>query len=102
MPETKALPTCPDTLAPATALAVVAKVARPAVATFKFATCVVLVTVNGAVPGAILDIKRLAVTIPAVFKLPEVVLPVTVKLVNVPTLVMFGCALVVNDPCIVE
>jgi hypothetical protein len=31
-------------------------------------------------------------------KLPDVVLPDTVKLVNVPTLVMLGCELVVNVP----
>ena len=31
-------------------------------------------------------------------KLPELVLPVTVKLVKVPVLVMFGCAAVVNVP----
>ena len=55
-------------------------------------------TTKGAVPVAMLDIKRLAVTVPAVFKLPEVVLAVTIKLVNVPTLVIFVCALVVNVP----
>ena len=33
-------------------------------------------------------------------KLPLVVLPVTVKLLNVPTLVIFGCALVVTVPAV--
>ena len=66
--------------------------------TFKLGTTVVLVTVNGAVPLATLLTKKLAVILPAVAKLPEVVVPVTVKLVNVPVLVMFGCAAVVNVP----
>ena len=34
-------------------------------------------------------------------KLPDVVLPVTDKLVNVPTLVMLGCAAVVTVPAVV-
>jgi len=69
--------------------------------TFRFATRVVLVTVNGAVPVATLEIKRLAVTVPALAKLPEVVLPVTVNEVKDPTLVIFGCAAVVTVPAVV-
>jgi hypothetical protein len=57
----------------------------PAVATFKFATCVVEVTVNGAVPIAMFDTSVLAVTA-----------PLTPNDVSVPTLVMFGCAAVVT------
>ena len=70
--------------------AVVAEVADPAVATFKFATCVVDVTVNGAVPVATFDISVLAVTE-----------PLTPNDVSVPTEVMFGCAAVVTVPAVV-
>ena len=59
--------------------AVVALVALPAVAAFRLATCVVEVTVNGAVPVAMLLVKVLAVTV-----------PLTPKLVRVPTEVIFG------------
>ena len=38
---------------------------------------------------------------PPVKILPLVVLPVTLKLVNVPTLVMFACAFVVTVPAVV-
>ena len=65
-------------------------------ATFKLGTSVVLVTVNGAVPVATLLTKKLAVMLPAVAKLPDVVVPVTDKLLNVPTEVIFGCAAVVT------
>lgn len=46
--------------------------ATPDVATFKFATRVVLVTVNGAVPVAMLLINLVAVTLPVTFKYPDV------------------------------
>ena len=59
----------------------------PDCATFKLATRVVDVTVNGAVPVAMFDTKRLAVT-----------LPVTFALVSVPTVVTFGCDAVVSVP----
>ena len=62
----------------------------PATATFKFATCVVDETVNGAVPVATLDTNVDAVTDPAVSKLPPVMLPLEVSVA--PTEVMFGCA----------
>ena len=39
----------------------------------------------------------LALMLP-VFRLPEVTFPVTLKLVSVPVLVIFGCAAVVNVP----
>ena len=42
--------------------------ATPDVATFKFATRVVLVTVNGAVPIAMFEISRVAVILPPTFK----------------------------------
>ena len=79
--------------APADTLILSATLAR---ATYKLGTSVVLVTVNGAVPVTTLLTKKLAVMLPAVAKLPDVVVPVTIKLVNVPTLVMLGCALVVT------
>ena len=62
----------------------------PATATFKLATCVVDVTVNGAVPVLTFDTSVDAVTVPAVRRLPPVMLPLDVKLA--PTEVMFGCA----------
>jgi hypothetical protein len=65
--------------------AVVTVPATPAVATFKFATCVVEVTTNGAVPLAKVD----------------VICPEVLKDVSVPTLVMFGCAAVVTVPAVV-
>ena len=58
----------------------------------------VLVTARGAVPVAMLDTTKLAVKLPAVEKLPLVVVPVTAKLDNVPVEVMLGCAAVVNVP----
>ena len=61
----------------------------------------VLVTVNGAVPVATLLTKKLAVMLPAVAKLPDVVVPVTPNEVSVPTLVIFGCAAVVTVPAVV-
>ena len=51
----------------------------PAVATFKLATCVVDVTVSGAVPVAMLLVKLFAVTA-----------ALTLSAVSVPTLVIFG------------
>ena len=42
-----------------------------------------------------------ALTSPPVIKLPDVVLPVTAKLLSVPTLVMLGCALVVTVAAVV-
>ena len=55
--------------------------------TFKFATRVVEVTVKGAVPVAIL-----------LTNVPAVTAPVTPNELSVPTLVIFGCAFVVNVP----
>ena len=45
--------------------------------------------------------KKLAVTRLPRLALPEVILPVTAKAVNVPVLVMFGCAAVVTVPAVV-
>ena len=67
--------------------AVVAESAVPAVAAFRFATCVVEVTINGAVPVATFDVNVLAVTV-----------PVTPSDDNVPVEVIFGCAAVVKVP----
>ena len=39
-----------------------------------------------------------AETVPPVVKLPPVIVPATLKLANVPTLVIFGCTAVVNTP----
>jgi len=47
------------------------------------------------------DTLPVAVINPAVPKLPTLALPLTSKLVNVPTLVMFGCAAVVTVPAVV-
>jgi len=74
----------------AAVVTVPAVVADPAVATFKFATWVVLVTVNGAVPIATFDTSVEAVTAPD-----------TPSDVNVPTEVIFGCAAVVTVPAVV-
>jgi len=46
-------------------------------------------------------VKKLAVTRLPRLALPDVILPVTVKLVKVPVLVMFGCAAVVTVPAVV-
>jgi hypothetical protein len=76
-----------------TALALVAEPAVsavPAVATFKFATRVVDVTVNGAVPTAILEINCV-----------PVIVPFAPNEVRVPTLVIFGWAAVVTVPAVV-
>ena len=59
--------------------AVVALVALPAVAAFRLATCVVLVTTRGAVPVAILLVNVFAV-----------IVALTLNPVNVPTDVMLG------------
>ena len=77
-------------------VALVAESAVPAVATFKFATRVVEVTVNGAVPVAIVEINC-----PVTLAFAAVTLPVTARLVNVPTLVILGCAAVVTVPAVV-
>ena len=53
-------------------------------------------TVNGAVPVAIVDTKT-----PAVPKLPTLALPETLNVVNVPVDVILGCALVVTVPAVV-
>jgi len=74
----------------AAVVTVPAVVALPAVATFRFATCVIEVTVNGAVPVATFDTSVEAVTV-----------PLTPNEVNVPTDVMFGCAAVVTVPAVV-
>ena len=78
--------TAPETLAPATALAVVAKVARPALATFKLATCVVDVTTNGAVPIAMLDMSCVPEMLPVAITLP------------VPKLLTFALPVAFNVP----
>ena len=65
---------------------------------FKFVTLVVDATTNGAVPVATFDSNVEATTLPAVLRLPALALPVTVNEVNEPTLVMFGCAAVLNGP----
>ena len=77
------------------------KSATFAYATFKLATRVVEVTVNGAVPVATFEVSVLATTAPAVLRLPALALPVTASEVNVPTLVMLGCAAVVTVPAVV-
>jgi hypothetical protein len=48
-----------------------------------------------------LPVKKLADTLLPKLALPDVILPVTAKLLNVPTLVMFGCAAVVTVPAVV-
>ena len=48
-----------------------------------------------------LPLKKLAVTKLPRLALPDVILPVTAKLVSVPVLVIFGCALVVTVPAVV-
>ena len=58
----------------------------------KLATNVVEETTNGESAFPTFDINLLAVTLPAP------ILPDTVKLDNVPVLVIFGCATVVNVP----
>ena len=60
-----------------------------------------LVTARGAVPVAMFDTKKLPVRLPEVAKLPLVVVPVTVKLDNVPVEVILGCAAVVTVPAVV-
>ena len=49
-------------------------------------------------PPILLTPVPVTLSTPAVTKLPPVTLPVTLKLVNVPRLVIFGCAAVVNVP----
>jgi hypothetical protein len=46
-------------------------------------------------------VKKLAVTKLPKLALPDVILPVTARLVSVPTEVIFGCALVVTVPAVV-
>ena len=65
---------------------------------FRLATKVVLATISGEVPVATLLSNLEATTRPTVFKFPPVMLPVTSKLVSVPTEVTLGCAAVVNVP----
>ena len=72
-----ALATVPVTLAPATALARSATLA-----------CKALVTLPVILP----------VTLP--MKFTAVMLPLTLNAVNIPTLVMFGCAFVVTVPAV--
>ncbi len=67
-----------------------------AYATLRLLTRVVLVIVSGAVPVAMLDTN-----LPDVVMFPPVILPLDDKEVNVPTLVMFGCAAVVTVPAVV-
>ena len=47
-----------------------------------------------------LPMKKLAIAALPKTALPEVILPVTAKLVNVPTLVMLGCAFCVTVPAV--
>ena len=56
----------------------------------------------GPAPTMVLPLITIPPTdsVPPVVKLPPVVLPVTLKLVSVPTLVIFGCAFVVRVPVI--
>ena len=57
--------------------------AVPEVATFKLATCVVLVTVNGAVPVAILDINLVPVIVLLTVSVPgTAIAPVIFSKVN--------------------
>ena len=78
-----ALPTVPETLAPATELAVVAYATAP-------------VTLAPAIDDRPLP---LPVNTPVfAVKLGAVTVPLTLKLERVPTEVMFGCAAVVNVP----
>ena len=63
--------------------------ATPAVATFKFATRVVLVTVKGAVPTAILLINLVAVTLPETFRYPDVKIPSAPSVVSIPKMLAF-------------
>ena len=64
---------------PVTITLLVPLIRLPAVATFRLATCVVLVTVKGAVPVAILLVKLFAV-----------IAALTLRPVSVPTEVMFA------------
>ena len=81
-----ALDTVPLTLAPATAFAVVAYVTAPV--TFA--------------PAIALSPLPLPVKIPVLAVMfAAVIVPLTPKLVNVPVLVIFGCALVVTVPAVV-
>ena len=70
--------------------AVVADPAVPAVATFRLATCVVEVTVNGAVPGPTFDINTGAVTLafanitPVPFGVSKMLPLVSVELIVFP------------------
>jgi len=87
----------PSALRTTTVFAVAAvAVSKPSnVSAFKFATLVVDVTTNGAVPVAIFDISCGVVTLAvantcAVPKLPVFALPLTLSDDNVPTLVIFG------------
>ena len=66
--------------------------ATPDVATFKFATCVVEVTANGAVPVARVDTICPVTLILDKFIFPILAVPDTDRLDNVPVLVIFGCA----------
>ena len=104
VPDTRALPTCPLTLPPATALAVAAKDTCPL--TFAPATAFAVVA-NDTAPVTLLPTIALS-PLPLPVNTPvlavnagAVTVPLTPKLVNVPTLVMLGCAAVVTVPAVV-
>ena len=73
----------------AAVVTVPAVVAVPAAATFRLATCVVDVTINGAVPVAILDLKMVALAC-----------ALTSSAVKVPNEVILGCAAAVTVPAV--
>lgn len=86
---------------PLVCVVIVRNSATLACATFKFATRVVLVTVNGAVPVATLEVNVLAITpvapklptlaLPVAFNVPDILTPapVTTKTLAFPTALMF-------------
>ena len=55
-------------------------------------------TIKSVTTFALETILPVAFTTPLVVKLPPLTLPVTVRDVNVPTLVIFGCAFVYTVP----
>ena len=106
VPATNAFPTCPDTLEPATAFAVVANATSPDTlppatefATAANPTCPVTLAPVSDVILLPSPFKYCPCTTPTfAYKLPVVVDDVTVKPVRVPTLVILGCAAVIKEP----
>ena len=76
---------------------VVTEPANAAVATFKLATCVVLVTISGAVPVATLD-----TSCPAVVIFPPLTLPIAVTIPAVPKLFTLAFPETVNTPLVTK